>query len=118
MSENEASDLFVNRYICPECGHLWDELYEALPDDDCPRCRTRHVSPYLSRPVYVPDSDLSPLVVESRSGKTLECGAPRQGWVSDSRPESQSSNDGVGGIQRMDDGSGEAARGWPWTGGS
>lgn len=40
--------MFKNFYKCPECEHEWEDVYDAQPDDDCPNCGKRHISPYKS----------------------------------------------------------------------
>lgn len=42
------SKRYKNLYTCPQCGHEWEDFYSAMPDDDCPSCGTRHVTPYAS----------------------------------------------------------------------
>jgi hypothetical protein len=37
--------MYFNCYECPKCGKGWGELHEAMPDDDCPKCGYRHISP-------------------------------------------------------------------------
>jgi DNA-directed RNA polymerase subunit RPC12/RpoP len=44
----EAAVMFRNHYRCYRCGHEWTDEYDAQPDDDCPKCGARHVSPYKS----------------------------------------------------------------------
>lgn len=43
---------FLNHYHCPECGYEWDDVWDAIPDDDCPECGLRHISPYQSEDIY------------------------------------------------------------------
>lgn len=45
---SEAIVIFRNHYKCYRCGHEWTDEYDAQPDDDCPECGARHVSPYKS----------------------------------------------------------------------
>jgi len=42
---------FLNRYMCPKCGHLWCDVWDSTCDDDCPNCGERHISPYESEDV-------------------------------------------------------------------
>lgn len=45
----EAEDInFQNYYRCPECMEEWSDVWTATCDDDCPKCGTRHISPYDS----------------------------------------------------------------------
>jgi hypothetical protein len=44
----ERQPIFLNFYKCPACGYEWQDEWEAQPDDDCPNCRKRHISPYES----------------------------------------------------------------------
>ena len=46
--EIEDEPLFINYYKCPYCKTKWEDEYSAMPDDDCPECGTRHISPYKS----------------------------------------------------------------------
>lgn len=39
---------FRNFYKCYRCDFEWEDVYDAQPDDDCPECGARHVSPYKS----------------------------------------------------------------------
>ena len=48
--------LFQNRYRCSECGREWTDIWSAQCDDDCPHCGARHMSPYESEDVGVPDN--------------------------------------------------------------
>lgn len=48
---------FLNFYECPDCGHSWQDAWSCTPDDDCPECGTRHVSPYKSTRIEEPDPD-------------------------------------------------------------
>lgn len=41
----ESERLFRNFYECYRCGHEWDDIHPAQPDDDCPSCGARHCSP-------------------------------------------------------------------------
>lgn len=47
-------------YTCPECGHAWQETHDCACDMDCPKCRTRHISP----------TDWAELVPKLVAGKT------------------------------------------------
>ena len=40
--------MFLNYYRCPDCADEWQDEYECSPDDDCPACGARHISPYRS----------------------------------------------------------------------
>lgn len=40
--------LFRNFYQCYRCNRLWEDVWSATCDDDCPRCGARHCSPYKS----------------------------------------------------------------------
>ncbi len=48
VQDAENHHLYTNFYRCYECGHEWEDVYECQPDDDCPQCGTRHVTPYKS----------------------------------------------------------------------
>lgn len=39
---------FINYYKCPQCEETWCDEWSAMCDDDCPKCGTRHISPYKS----------------------------------------------------------------------
>lgn len=40
--------MYLNRYRCPRCARIWLDEWDCQPDDDCPYCGCRHVSPYQS----------------------------------------------------------------------
>lgn len=40
--------MYENNYLCPDCGHAWSDRHEAQPDDDCPACGSRKISPHDS----------------------------------------------------------------------
>ncbi len=42
---------FRNHYMCPICEHEWSDELTATCDDDCPRCGTRHISPFDSEEI-------------------------------------------------------------------
>lgn len=46
--EGDEPLTFRNYYRCPGCGHEWDDVWDGQPDDDCPNCGKRHISPYTS----------------------------------------------------------------------
>lgn len=46
--EGDETLTFRNYYRCPDCGHEWEDVWDGQPDDDCPNCGTRHISPYTS----------------------------------------------------------------------
>lgn len=39
----------VNYYDCYRCSHKWTSVYDCQADDECPRCKAKHVSPIYSR---------------------------------------------------------------------
>jgi hypothetical protein len=39
---------FVNHYRCGDCGETWDDEWSCMVDDDCPKCRSRHWTPFES----------------------------------------------------------------------
>jgi len=47
-ANRDEPNLFLNRYRCYRCGEDWTDVYECQPDDDCPHCGARHVSPFAS----------------------------------------------------------------------
>jgi DNA-directed RNA polymerase subunit RPC12/RpoP len=47
----ESPATFRNHYKCYCCGHEWTDDYDAQPDDDCPKCGARHVSPHKSEDI-------------------------------------------------------------------
>jgi hypothetical protein len=40
--------LFRNYYQCSDCDYVWDDVWSARCEDDCPNCGHRHISPYHS----------------------------------------------------------------------
>lgn len=42
---------YRNFYHCYECDHEWTDDWDAMPDDDCPNCGARHVSPYKTEDI-------------------------------------------------------------------
>jgi DNA-directed RNA polymerase subunit RPC12/RpoP len=42
---------YINYYECPRCKEKWADVDEAQPDDDCPECGLRHITPYKSEEV-------------------------------------------------------------------
>jgi hypothetical protein len=36
---------FCNRYLCSECGGVWEDEWSCMCDDDCPHCDARHMEP-------------------------------------------------------------------------
>lgn len=52
LGEPEARRWWTNYYTCPRCGADWDDFYDSQPDDDCPNCGCRHVSPHESVECY------------------------------------------------------------------
>lgn len=36
----DAQYLFRNHYHCSHCGHTWRDVWTAMCDDRCPKCRT------------------------------------------------------------------------------
>lgn len=46
--EEDDTPRFRNYYRCYECQHEWTDDYSAQPDDNCPSCGARAVSPYKS----------------------------------------------------------------------
>lgn len=39
---------FRNYYMCDRCNSPWSSDWSCMPDDDCPRCGARHMSPFDS----------------------------------------------------------------------
>lgn len=39
---------YLNYYHCDRCGTDWTDDWSCCCDDDCPRCGSRHWSPYKS----------------------------------------------------------------------
>lgn len=39
---------YINAYVCPVCGTEWTDMYDAVPDMDCPECGTRHIQAWNS----------------------------------------------------------------------
>lgn len=44
-----------NFYECHSCDHEWTDIYNAQPDDDCPKCGAGGCSPVESEEVDGPD---------------------------------------------------------------
>lgn len=42
---DRESSQFRNFYICPSCGHEWQDEWSSTCNDDCPKCGQRHISP-------------------------------------------------------------------------
>ena len=40
--------LFRNHYRCYRCESVWDDVWSATCDDECPSCGARHNSPLYS----------------------------------------------------------------------
>jgi DNA-directed RNA polymerase subunit RPC12/RpoP len=47
-----SQQLFMNYYRCPDCSHQWRDTWSGACDDDCPRCGSRHISPYKSEDAH------------------------------------------------------------------
>jgi hypothetical protein len=65
MSAHDQENWFVNEYECYSCGHEWRDEWDACPDDDCPQCAARHVSPHTSTWMCEVDDDCTPHIVQS-----------------------------------------------------
>jgi transcription initiation factor IIE alpha subunit len=39
---------FLNYYICNRCDSPWTDEWSCMCDDDCPRCGSRHLTPFKS----------------------------------------------------------------------
>jgi hypothetical protein len=39
---------FLNHYICDRCDSPWADAWWCMCDDDCPRCGSRHLTPFKS----------------------------------------------------------------------
>lgn len=85
---------FRNFYRCynDACRHEWQDIWPAQPDDDCPKCGTRHCSPYRSEEVGAETDRHFLLIVEGDAhprlrgpyGDSAELLAAAQGYrVSD-----------------------------------
>ena len=46
--DDEEIKAFENHYLCPDCQHEWVDLWCSQPDDECPKCHKKHISPYAS----------------------------------------------------------------------
>jgi hypothetical protein len=44
---------YNNRYVCPDCGYVWEDDWSACCDDECPECESRHISPVSSEDLTV-----------------------------------------------------------------
>lgn len=40
--------LYQNHYICYKCAHTWQDDYECMVDDECPKCGAKACSPVES----------------------------------------------------------------------
>lgn len=47
----EMKMLYTNYYKCPQCGYKWEDDWDCQPDDDCPNCGERHITPYKSKDI-------------------------------------------------------------------
>ena len=48
LEDEDFDMLFKNHYKCPKCNCRWEDEYECMVDDDCPKCGLRHISPWDS----------------------------------------------------------------------
>ncbi len=56
MEELERTEMkWRNFYKCPDCGHEWRDDWDSQCDDDCPNCRTRHITPIDSKELITRD---------------------------------------------------------------
>lgn len=39
---------FLNTYVCPECGSVWQDEWSCCCDDECGQCGCRNISPASS----------------------------------------------------------------------
>lgn len=58
---------FINHYRCPHCGCTWQSPWDAVCNDQCPRCDRKDISPFNSddvvgQPAPSWRSNLSPLL--------------------------------------------------------
>jgi len=95
---------FQNQYTCYKCKHEWTDEYDACPDDDCPECGARHVSPHTSitlKPAELPaaDADKLTLAAELAVRASQLYAITFRGWTV--RPVSLYDEEGV--------------EGWLWT---
>jgi len=49
--EYEGEPLFENHYVCEECGELWQDVWYATCDDECPNCG-EEMTPLFSYELY------------------------------------------------------------------
>ena len=52
---------YLNHYHCTDCVTKWTDEWSCCCDDDCPKCGSRHWSPYESE-------DLTEVVCETEKG--------------------------------------------------
>jgi len=50
-TRSAAEPVWRNHYQCPQCGHQWTDEWDSQCDDDCPACKTRHISPVTSEEI-------------------------------------------------------------------
>src|SRR4051812_47557002 len=43
--DDEGERQYLNKYVCPDCGHKWHEVWTCGCDSECPKCDTRNISP-------------------------------------------------------------------------
>jgi rubrerythrin len=46
--DDEVEMKYRNYYQCYRCNHVWTDDWDAMCDDDCPKCGARHCTPYTS----------------------------------------------------------------------
>ncbi len=63
--DSEHRTWFLNAYRCDRCAFEWQDTHDACPDDDCPRCGRRHLSPIGSVLLDGADEECRPYVVHA-----------------------------------------------------
>lgn len=51
MEKEEEGTWLENRYVCPRCGHEWNDEWDCECEDECPECRERGIAPVESVPI-------------------------------------------------------------------
>ncbi len=47
-SVEEPEPQYLNKYVCPDCGAEWEDVWSCGCDDKCPECEARNISPASS----------------------------------------------------------------------
>jgi rRNA maturation endonuclease Nob1 len=42
---------YLNKYRCPECKEEWEDVWDAMSNDECPKCGIHEIEPYESEEV-------------------------------------------------------------------